>query len=206
MSLNRDDSRGFRPKQLVSNMPKIYTRTGDDGETGLFGGDRVRKDTLRVDAMGTVDELNAALGAVRAELGRGGTAPPDLDELLAGLQNQLFDLGAELATPESSGVATCRIADGHITQLESAIDRHEAGLEPLRAFILPGGTPAAAALHVARGVCRQAERRLVALMSRETIRGELVRYLNRLGDLLFVLARSVNRANRVPDVVWRQQA
>jgi cob(I)alamin adenosyltransferase len=186
-------------------MPKIYTRTGDSGETGLFGADRVRKDTPRVEAMGSVDELNAAIGAVRAELGRGGTAPAELDGLLARLQHQLFDRGAELATPQPAGAAMDRLSDRQIANLETAIDQYEVGLEPLRAFILPGGAPAAAALHVARGVCRRAERRLVALMTREEVRGELLRYLNRLGDLLFVLARAVNRANRVPDVVWERQ-
>jgi cob(I)alamin adenosyltransferase len=185
-------------------MPRIYTRTGDSGETGLFGADRVRKDTPRVEAMGSVDELNAAIGAVRAELGRGGTAPADLDGLLARLQHQLFDLGAELATPQPAGGAMNRLSDRQIAELEAAIDHYEADLEPLRAFILPGGAPTAAALHVARGVCRRAERRLVALMAVEEVRGELLRYLNRLGDLLFVLARAVNRANRVADVVWEQ--
>jgi cob(I)alamin adenosyltransferase len=186
-------------------MPKIYTLTGDDGETGLLGGDRLRKDEPRIEAIGVVDELNAALGFVRAELARAGTAPAAADGLVARLQHQLFDLGAELATPSGKSARQSGIQDAHVTQLEAAIDAYEAGLEPLRAFILPGGVPTAAALHEARGVCRRAERRLVALMARETVRGELLRYLNRLSDLLFVLARSVNRANRVPDVIWEQE-
>jgi cob(I)alamin adenosyltransferase len=186
-------------------MSKIYTRTGDDGETGLIGGGRVRKDEPRVEAMGAVDELNAAVGMVRAELARAGTAPPDLDPLLARLQHQLFDLGAELATPATAAVGGGRIAAEHVTDVEAAIDWFESGLEPLRAFILPGGAPAAAALHVARGVCRRAERRVVELAADVPLRGEVLRYLNRLSDLLFVLARAVNRANRVEDVLWRQE-
>lgn len=186
-------------------MPKIYTRTGDTGETAVVGGGRVRKDELRVEAMGTVDELNASLGVVRAELARGGTAPPDLDPLLARLQHQLFDLGAELATPAPRPGKTATLTDEHVAQLEAAIDAHESRLEPLRAFILPGGAPAAAALHAARGICRRAERRIVGLAAEQPIRGEMLRYVNRLSDLLFVLARAVNQAHRVPDVIWQQQ-
>ena len=186
------------------NMPKIYTRTGDTGETGLFGGHRVRKDETRIEAIGAVDELNAAVGVVRAELTRGGTAPADVDELLARVQHQLFNLGAELATPGPKREAAGGLGEEPISGLEEAIDRHEATLEPLQKFILPGGAPAAAALHVARGVCRRAERRLVTLAAEHPVRGELLRYLNRLSDLLFVLARSVNRANRVGDVTWEQ--
>jgi cob(I)alamin adenosyltransferase len=185
-------------------MPKIYTRTGDAGETSLVGGHRVRKDELRVEAMGAIDELNAAVGAVRAELARGGTAPAELDPLLARLQHQLFDLGAELATPQPVGGKLAAISDEHVAQLEAAIDAHEGRLAPLREFILPGGAPAAAALHVARGICRRAERRMVGLAAEEPLRGELLRYVNRLSDLLFVLARSVNQAHRMPDVVWKQ--
>ena len=187
-------------------MPKIYTRTGDDGTTGLFGGARVRKDELRIEAIGTVDELNAALGWVRSEFARAGTAPADADGLLARLQHQLFDLGAELATPGGLPEYQAGIREAHVAHLESAIDEQEAGLEPLRVFILPGGAPAAAALHVARGICRRAERRLVALMAQETVRGELLQYLNRLSDLLFVLARAVNRSNRMSDVHWEREA
>jgi cob(I)alamin adenosyltransferase len=127
-----------------------------------------------------------------------------LDPLLARLQHQLFDLGAELATPAAAAAGAGRIAAEHLTDLEAAIDWFESDLEPLRAFILPGGAPAAAALHVARGVCRRSERRVVELAAEVPLRGEVLRYLNRLSDLLFVLARAVNRANRVEDVLWRQ--
>jgi cob(I)alamin adenosyltransferase len=185
-------------------MAKIYTRTGDTGETALFGGGRVGKDNVRVEAMGTVDELNAALGVVRMELARSGTAPPDLDPLVAQVQHRLFDLGAEVATPSPAGHGTNLVNDSHILTLEAAIDRLDASLAPLREFILPGGVPAAAQLHLARCVCRRAERRLVELMSHEPVRGELLRYLNRLSDLLFVLARAVNQANGAPDVTWQR--
>jgi cob(I)alamin adenosyltransferase len=127
------------------------------------------------------------------------------DDLLAQIQHRLFDLGAELATPEPELHGTCRIRDQHVAELESQIDRLEASLEPLRAFILPGGSPAAAQLHLARCVCRRAERRLVALAAAEPIRGEAMRYLNRLSDLLFVLARAANQACGEPDVVWQQE-
>jgi cob(I)alamin adenosyltransferase len=184
-------------------MPKIYTRAGDGGETGLFGDLRLRKDDPRIEALGAVDELNASVGLVRAELARGGIAPPQLDSLLDRLQHQLFDLGAELATPAASAKAMPRIGSEHVTKLEAAIDELEEGLEPLRTFVLPGGAPAAAALHVARGVCRRAERRVVALSHVAEVRSEIVSYLNRLSDLLFVAARAVNRAHRLPDVLWK---
>ncbi|HEX7448869.1 MAG TPA: cob(I)yrinic acid a,c-diamide adenosyltransferase [Pirellulales bacterium] len=178
---------------------KIYTKTGDRGDTGLFGGPRVRKDDPRIEAYGTVDELNAVLGLVRCE-------PLDapLDDLLATIQSELFDLGAELATPEPQRLGTRTLAAAHIARLEAAIDQHEAALEPLKAFILPGGTRAAALLHLARTVCRRAERRLVTLADREVISADLIIYLNRLSDLLFVLARSVNRAAGLADVPWKK--
>src|SRR5262245_15478518 len=185
-------------------MAKIYTRTGDTGETMLFGSGRVRKDDVRVEAMGTVDELNAALGVARMELLRSGTAPDDLEPLVAHVQHRLFDLGAELATPSPAGHGTNLVSNSHVAILETAIDRFDAGLEPLREFILPGGVPAAAQLHVARGICRRAERRVVELMSREPLRGEILRYLNRLSDLLFVMARAVNRANGSVDITWQR--
>jgi cob(I)alamin adenosyltransferase len=185
-------------------MAKIYTRVGDGGETALFGGGRVRKDDVRVEAIGTLDELNAAVGVVRTELERGGVAPPGIDDLLSQIQHRLFDLGAELATPEPEAHGICRIRDQHVTELETQIDRYDVNLEPLRAFILPGGCPAAAQLHLARCICRRAERRLVALAATKPIRGEVVRFLNRLSDLLFVLARTANYASGQPDVVWQQ--
>lgn len=185
-------------------MAKIYTRTGDDGETSLLGGVRVRKDIQRIEAIGSIDETNAALGVVRVELARSGVAPDGLDELVARIQHQLFDVGAELASPSGSA-ALVSISDSVVVELESEIDRWDSELEPLRAFILPGGAAAAAQLHWSRCVCRRAERRLVELAGVETVRGEIVRYINRLSDLLFVLARATNQANRVEDVKWKSR-
>ncbi len=187
-------------------MAKIYTRTGDAGDTSLLGGNRARKDAPRIEAIGSIDETNAALGVVRLELSRSGVAPAGLDVLLAQLQHRLFDLGAELAAPGATARSMSTISDADIAALESEIDRYDAGLEPLRTFILPGGSAAAAQLHFARCVCRRAERRLVELAASEPVRGELLRYVNRLSDLLFVLARATNQANRVPDVKWEQRA
>ena len=179
---------------------KIYTKTGDRGETGLFGGPRVRKDDPRVEAYGDVDELNAFIGLVRCEpLGE------RIGPLLAAIQNELFDLGAELASPEPERMGTKRVAAEQIARLELAIDEHEAGLTPLAAFILPGGVRAAALLHVARTVCRRAERRVVALSRQETISYDVIVYLNRLSDLLFVLARAANHAAGCGDVPWQSR-
>ncbi len=182
---------------------KIYTKTGDGGETGLFGGPRVRKDDPRIEAYGAVDELNATLGLARTE-----SLPPAIDELLVRVQNELFDLGAELATPDPAAHGTATLGPIHIAALEGAIDRHEATLGPLKEFILPGGARGAAVLHVARTVCRRAERRLVSLSHTpdEQVSQNPVVYLNRLGDLLFVLARCVNAAAGVVDVPWRKSA
>jgi cob(I)alamin adenosyltransferase len=186
-------------------MAKIYTRTGDEGETSLLGGHRVRKDDLRVEAMGAVDEVNAALGVVRMELARSGATIGELDREIGEIQHRLFDLGAELATAgEPSRVGS--IGTANVARLESLVDRYDAKLEPLRAFILPGGVPAAAQLHLARCVCRRCERRLVQLAAADPISGEILRYINRLSDLLFVLARAVNQAAGVPDVIWEQAA
>lgn len=185
-------------------MAKIYTRTGDDGETGLFGAGRVRKDDPRIEAIGAVDELNAALGVAAAALSGGGPGGAEIAALVERLQHRLFDLGAELASP-AAGADAHRIGDRQVAELEAAIDRYEAELAPLDQFILPGGTPAAAGLHLARCVCRRAERRLVALAGGgQPATGQSVRYLNRLGDLLFVLARAANRSAGVADVIWRQ--
>jgi cob(I)alamin adenosyltransferase len=175
---------------------KIYTKTGDAGQTGLFGGPRVSKDHARIEAFGTVDELNSHLGLVRTL-----PAARDFDPLLRRIQCELFDLGAQLATP---GIGDERITTDHVRHIESAIDRHEAELEPLTCFILPTGTPLAAAFHVARTVCRRAERRVVTLASRleTTVPANAIEYLNRLGDLLFVLARVANRRERVADDPW----
>jgi cob(I)alamin adenosyltransferase len=179
---------------------KIYTRRGDRGETDLLGGSRVGKDHLRVEAYGEVDELNASLGTCVAA-----TSHDDVRALLARLQRELFGLGAYLASVdagrrERSGAAPPRDAD--VLALEAAIDRYEAELPPLRHFVLPGGTPAAAAFHVARTVCRRAERRCVALDRAAALEPEALRHLNRLSDLLFVLARLENARAGVPDVEW----
>lgn len=182
---------------------KIYTKTGDSGETGLFRGPRVRKDAARIEAYGTVDELNAVLGVVRTE-----SLPAEIDSLLGRIQHHLFDLGAELATPDAAAQGMAMISEAHIRTLEDAIDHHEATLAPLTTFILPGGTRAAADLHLARTVCRRAERRLVTLTAAEGdgISPSPVVYLNRLSDLLFVLARAVNAAAGTHDVSWNKDA
>jgi cob(I)alamin adenosyltransferase len=180
---------------------KIYTRTGDGGETGLFGGGRVPKDHARVDAYGDVDELNACLGVARAA-----EVMASVDEILVPIQRDLFAIGALLATPDREKMrehlSKARIGDDRITELEHAIDHGEAELEPLKAFILPGGTPKAAALHVARTVCRRAERRIVALTREEDIPAIVVTYMNRLSDLLFVLARVADRRGGAQEVTW----
>jgi cob(I)alamin adenosyltransferase len=191
---------------------KIYTRTGDRGDTGLFGGGRVGKDDVRVDAYGEVDELNAVVGLARAaDGGTEGVAPEgaslrEIDELLEGIQRDLFAIGALLATPDLEKMRRqlekARLDDGRVAELEAAIDRADERLEPLKAFILPGGTPKAAALHVARTVCRRAERRVVHLAREVELPEIVVVYLNRLSDLLFTLARLANRAAGVPDAEW----
>ncbi len=187
---------------------RIYTRTGDAGDTGLFGGQRVSKDDLRVEAYGTVDELNAVLGSVLTYA----ATDSDLGPLILALQSDLFFLGADLATPAESDtqkgrIVIERVGSERVAKLEVWIDQYEAELEPLRRFILPGGHPMAAALHVARAVCRRAERRCVALAQVEAagatpLNPEILRYLNRLSDLLFVLARAANQREGVPDVTW----
>jgi cob(I)alamin adenosyltransferase len=178
--------------------PRIYTRTGDSGETGLIGGHRVLKDHPRVEAYGAVDELNAHLGAVRVQM-----EDAQVDALISQIQHRLFDLGAELATPAGAATRASAVDDTDVADLERAIDMHQATLTPLREFILPGGAQVAATLHVARTVCRRAERRLVALAQNEPVRGELLRYLNRLSDLLFVLARVANQRAGRADVTWQ---
>ena len=180
---------------------KIYTRTGDAGTTGLFGGDRVAKDDLRVDAYGDVDELNAVLGMARSI-----EMMPRIDEVLVPIQRDLFAIGALLATPDREKMAQhldkARIDEERIAELERAIDDGELELEPLRAFIIPGGTPKAAALHVARTVCRRAERHVVRLQHDVELPELTVIYLNRLSDLLFTLARLANRRAGAGEVTW----
>ena len=180
---------------------KIYTKTGDAGDTGLFGGGRVPKDDPRVEAYGDVDELNAVIGMARAvEL------MPRIDEVLVPLQRDLFAIGALLATPDREKMAQhlekARIDERRIAELEQAIDDAESELEPLRAFILPGGTPKAAALHVARTVCRRAERHVVRLHHAVELPSLVVIYLNRLSDLLFTLARLANKRAGAGEVTW----
>jgi cob(I)alamin adenosyltransferase len=180
---------------------KIYTKTGDAGETGLFAGARVRKDDVRIEAYGTVDELNAVIGLARAE-----ALPAEIDQTLERVQSELFSVGAELATPEPEKHGTALVGDTQIALLERAIDSLETGLPPLKHFILPGGSRGAAALHVARGVCRRAERRVVTLAHSPgaEISPRIVRYLNRLGDYLFVAARFANWEAKALEIQWQK--
>lgn len=179
---------------------KIYTKTGDEGETGLWGGERVLKDHVRIEACGAIDELNAVLGLARAE-----ALPQEVLGVLERVQRELFVLGAEVAAPRGSLRVTLRIAAQQVAQLEQDIDGFESRLPPLHNFILPGGVRSAATLHAARTVCRRAERRLVHLVAtpEQAVSETAICYLNRLGDLLFVLARAANAAAGLKDVVWR---
>ncbi|HEY1245999.1 MAG TPA: cob(I)yrinic acid a,c-diamide adenosyltransferase [Hyphomicrobiaceae bacterium] len=189
-------------------LNKIYTRTGDAGTTALGTGARVAKDSLRIAAYGSVDETNAALGVARVQLA---AALPDLDAVLARIQNDLFDLGADLCAPEAAETEPksktkrerLRVSGAQVKRLEDEIDGMNAMLAPLRSFVLPGGTPAAAALHVARTVCRRAERAMVALAREpgEHVSPPVLKYINRLSDLLFVASRTVNDLGK-SDVLW----
>jgi cob(I)alamin adenosyltransferase len=179
---------------------KIYTKRGDQGETDLMGGGRVSKDCARVEAYGAVDELNACLGRCAAE-----STHDDLREIIQGIQSSLFDLGSYLASPDAERRAKASIPqteDSDVENLEARIDTLEGELENLKSFILPGGTPVAAALHLARTVCRRAERREIALHKLEPLSAAALRYLNRLSDLLFVMARVENRRAGVADIEW----
>ena len=186
--------------RFLSRM-KIYTRTGDKGDTGLFGGGRVDKDHPRVDAYGDVDELNATIGVARAH-----NTDARIDEILSGIQRDLFSIGALLATPDrdkmQQHLSKAVIGDARIKELEAFIDECDTELEPLKAFILPGGTPAAAALHFSRTVCRRAERKVVGLGRDAEIPSVVVIYLNRLSDLLFTLARLANRRSGGAEQSW----
>ena len=178
---------------------KIYTKTGDGGETSLFDNTRVSKADARVDAYGEVDEINACLGAARAA-----GVDPDISAALEAIQKDLFALGARLADPSAriaARVTKAAISESDVQRLEAIIDRLEDELPPLRRFILPGGGPAGATLHLARTVCRRAERRVIALGA-DAVEPILVVYLNRLSDLLFVMARAVNHRAGVPEVEW----
>lgn len=182
---------------------KIYTRTGDEGETGLYGGERVAKSSLRVEAYGNVDEASSFLGLARSQI-----MDRDLDRLLEQLQSILFELGADLATPHTARqrekISPITAAD--VSWIEELIDGLDGELEPLTSFVLPGGDPAAAALHVARSVMRRAERSAVALMDAETINPDTVKFLNRASDLLFNLARVVNTRTGVSEHLWQARS
>jgi len=181
---------------------KIYTRGGDRGETDLYGGGRIAKDAARIEACGTIDELNCLLGVVRAE-----SLHEELDAVLQRVQHELFDIGAEVASLDSARQKTAVASVRHVERLEADIDRFDEALEPLQDLILPGGSRSAALLHHARTVCRRAERRLVSLarIEGESLSPVLVPYLNRLSDLLFTLARVANRDAGRPDVAWKSR-
>ena len=180
---------------MGNRLSKIYTRTGDDGTTGLGDGTRVAKDSARVNAYGTVDELNSAIGLVLAD-----NVPDRIREVLTQAQHDLFDLGGELCIP---GMAM--VTDADVTRLESMLDAFNETLPPLKDFILPGGGMAAASCHLARTVCRRAEREVIALSREADVRGEAIRYLNRLSDLLFVIARVLARASGHGEVLWQHE-
>ena len=182
-------------------LNKIYTKTGDDGTTALGSGERRRKSDLRIEAYGTVDETNSVVGLIRLQTGQ---SAPDVDQTLGRIQNDLFDLGADLATPETGedlGYEPLRITDAQVTAIEQAIAVLNAELKPLRSFVLPGGSPAAAYLHLARTVSRRAERLMVELAAREQINPAAVRYMNRLSDYFFVASRYLNEKGE-QDVLW----
>lgn len=176
---------------------KIYTKTGDDGTTSLFGGQRVLKSDLRIDAYGTVDELNSQLGWVASM-----RPDAELASMIDRLQHLLFTLGADLATPPAVDVRIDRVSEENVGELEHMIDSLDARLTPLRSFILPGGSPTSAGLHLARTICRRSERILIHARETESINDEALQFLNRLSDLLFVMARFENVSKGVDDVKW----
>jgi cob(I)alamin adenosyltransferase len=185
-------------------LTRIYTRGGDKGDTSLGDGSRVPKQSLRVEAYGTVDEANAAIGLARLHVGK--SADPEADAMLARIQNDLFDLGADLCTPEGASRKTpLRIVAVQVERLEHEIDAMNKDLRPLDSFVLPGGSPAAANLHLARTIARRAERLVCALAAAEPVNPEAIKYLNRLSDHLFVLSRRLND-NGAGDVLWRPGA
>lgn len=180
---------------------KIYTKAGDDGKTGLFHGPRVSKDDARIEAYGTVDELSSVLG-----MSRSNGLPDEIDSALERIQHQLFSLGAELATPDPAEHGTALISSTETDWIEETIDHLDGQLEPLKTFILPAGTPAAASLHHARVVCRRAERRVVTLSRATELSTEALTYLNRVSDLLFVMARYANFKAGKQDIAWERSA
>lgn len=203
----------------MTSSSRLYTRSGDDGTTGLFGGGRVSKDHPRVEAYGTIDELNAAIGLVAAEVQREeaarlGTRPaagvhaPKLNSLLlhifVDLQSRLFDIGADLATPEGSKqeAKILRISDEQVAEVEKWIDEIDSGNAPMKSFVMPGGTELAARLHLARTICRRAERAMIHLRHTEPVSGGAIIYINRVSDMLFAMARRVNKEAGVADVPW----
>jgi cob(I)alamin adenosyltransferase len=185
-------------------VAKIYTKTGDNGETGLFGGARVPKNSIRIEAFGTIDELNSFIGLTGTEV-----KDTDVKALLEKIQNELFIVGSNLSLPEfETGKRTLipQISELFITDIELAIDQYEKKLEPLKNFILPGGSKGAALLHTCRTICRRAERKVVELKSKENVSDKIVIFLNRLSDLFFVLARHENMISNVPDIKWNTEA
>ena len=187
-------------------MTRIYTRNGDDGSTGLFGGPRVRKDDLRVAAYGDIDELNSALGVARSSLSDLRVA--DLEAFLGSLQSELFNLGAELATPDPSNApkSVPRVRAEDVARLEREIDRLTAELPPMKTFILPAGSQSAASLHLCRTICRRAERAMVTLAQHGPVSTEALAYINRVSDLLFTMARAANLRLGVAEVPWVARA
>lgn len=179
---------------MGNRITKVYTRTGDDGSTGKADGSRVAKNSSLITAMGEVDELNAAIGLLRAE-----ELPMEIDQVLLAIQNDLFSVGGELAMPEFQVIDKTYIA-----RLEAQIDQYNETLEPLKEFILPAGNRAMAQCHMARTICRRAERSIVSLKEHEPVRDELLQYLNRLSDALFVLARAIGKVDGVDKVVWQK--
>ena len=182
-------------------LNKVYTRTGGKGTTGLGTGERRSKADLRIEAFGTVDEANSCIGMARIHTG---ASHPEIDAMLARIQNEMFDLGADLCVPDDGKppeYEPLRIIASQVKQLEADIDRLNKALQPLKSFILPGGSPAAAALHLARTTARRAERLMVALAEKEKVGPEALKYINRLSDFLFVAARAVND-NGNADVLW----
>ena len=178
---------------MGNRLSKIYTRTGDDGGTGLGDGSRTEKDSLRIDAIGTVDELNSAIGVLLCN-----PLPAAVQSILVDVQHTLFDMGGELCIPGTTVITAERV-----TALEQQLDALNADLQPLKEFILPGGSSAAAACHLARAICRRSERRAHSLSRAESINPASIQYLNRLSDLLFVMARHLNKTAGKPDVLWQ---
>ena len=177
---------------------KIYTKSGDRGETGLIGGRRVAKDDARIEATGQVDELSSVLGVVISF-----SDDPELQEALAKVQRTLFVVGADLATPSGEKIAIPRLSPSKVSELEALIDKTDAELPKIESFVLPGGSKTASLMHLARTICRKAERGVIALNRHEKVNEAIPIYLNRLSDLLFVLARSTNYRKKVPETLWR---